>query len=332
MITLEAGVTRELNVALIPFPIAEITPGFVRYGWEGNDWIKVIDGMEIPYYEAISCAPVWKNTSSRNVIGHVHLLVTYPDGTVATPTVTENQDKELAPSESVGVLCYPFISNQKGIYAITATLSCDDRELDVLTWNFLVPSIPAEFELSNLAISPLSLKVAEDVTITATLTNMGDEAGEAEVVCNFRPQAFTPRTDMTQVISLGAHESSIIEFRATMLEAGTCEVSIDGLSGTFEVEEGEIPIILRWIYGHTTDAATGRVIPLVRAEVLETGSYAQSDGGGLYVIKDIPCPEGQDCTFTVRFSHPDYETKEAVVTVGQWQTGELNVELTASRF
>ena len=86
---------------------------------------------------------------------------------------------------------------------------------------------------------------------------------------------------------------------------------------------------LAWIYGHVYDSITTKVIPSVRAEILEIGNYAYSDGGGLYVIKDVPCFEAQDCTYTIRFTHLDYETKEATVSVGKWQTGELDVGLTA---
>jgi len=89
----------------------------------------------------------------------------------------------------------------------------------------------------------------------------------------------------------------------------------------------ETVVKLAWIYGLTIDDVSLKVVPSVLAEVLETGDSDRSDGGGLYVIQDIPYTKGQTPTYTVRFTHPDYETKEEIVAVGQWEEGELNVKL-----
>ena len=37
--------------------------------------------------------------------------------------------------------------------------------------------IPAKFEVSNLTVSPSEVEPGEEVTISATVTNIGDESG-----------------------------------------------------------------------------------------------------------------------------------------------------------
>ena len=58
------------------------------------------------------------------------------------------------------------------------------------------------------------------------------------------------------------------------------------------------------LWGYVTDASTGAGIRDVTVEVVGV-PFAYSDANGRYEILDIPAG-----TYTVRFSHPDYETKE----------------------
>jgi len=99
-------------------------------------------------------------------------------------------------------------------------------------------------------------------------------------------------------------------------------------AGTTRLDFNLEPIFLWYaIYGYVTDDATGKVIPGVLAEIPDTEYSAISDAIGQYWIENVPCRKGETTTYTVRFSHPDYETKEATVRISKWEYPELNVEL-----
>ena len=59
------------------------------------------------------------------------------------------------------------------------------------------------------------------------------------------------------------------------------------------------------LYGCVSDAETGLPIEGVTIEIIEVGLAAQTDVGGLYRITDI-----SPGVYTIRFSHPHYETLE----------------------
>ena len=65
-----------------------------------------------------------------------------------------------------------------------------------------------------------------------------------------------------------------------------------------------VPPLPATLWGYVKDAQTGIGIQDVTVEVVGVSS-AYSDANGRYEILDIPAG-----TYTVRFSHPDYVTKE----------------------
>jgi len=73
---------------------------------------------------------------------------------------------------------------------IDVTLALGDNTLDII----LVPEgLPvAEFEVSDLSITPAEVSVGGTVEISALVTNIGDAAGTHTVNCNITPATFTP--------------------------------------------------------------------------------------------------------------------------------------------
>jgi len=73
---------------------------------------------------------------------------------------------------------------------IDVTLDAGDNTLDVI----LVPEdfSVADFELSDLIITPTTINVGDIVEISALVTNVGDAAGEYTLSCNITPTTFTP--------------------------------------------------------------------------------------------------------------------------------------------
>ena len=89
---------------------------------------------------------------------------------------------------------------------------------------------PAEFTVTDLTINPLKAEVFEPITITANLTNIGDEPGN--YVGNL---TINNVQEDNQTILLEGGESTIMEFTAVEQTEGTYTAEIGGLTGTFEI-------------------------------------------------------------------------------------------------
>lgn len=97
---------------------------------------------------------------------------------------------------------YSFHGIEPGDYTLTiskdgfntktigVTLAAGDNTLDVI----LVPEgIPAaEFEVSDLSITPAIVNVGDSVEISVLVTNIGGAAGTGTITCDVTPDTFTP--------------------------------------------------------------------------------------------------------------------------------------------
>ena len=89
---------------------------------------------------------------------------------------------------------------------------------------------PAEFTLSNLTINPLETFVGQPVTISANVTNVGQEEGNCSANLEINDVL-----KETKVIPLLGGESEIVEFTDTENNEGNYSVKIGDLNGTFTV-------------------------------------------------------------------------------------------------
>jgi len=91
----------------------------------------------------------------------------------------------------------------------------------------------ADFRLSDLVISPTEVNPGQSVTITCLVTNRGSQSGDYTVNLggDFMAQ---------QTVTLGPGESQAVTFQVAAPVAGTYNVSIDGLSGSFRVTEAPV--------------------------------------------------------------------------------------------
>ena len=103
------------------------------------------------------------------------------------------------------------------------------------------PLAPAEFALSNLAVSPTTVETGETVTVSVTVTNVGEETGShtAELLVD------GSKVD-EETVTLEGEASETVEFTDVSGEEGAHTVSIGDLSGSFTVtappeEPGGIP-------------------------------------------------------------------------------------------
>ncbi len=158
----------------IALPIAgSIAPGKIWYkplaGWE-----FVTSGKDIPLNEKIHLAPLWINRSEINIIGHVDLEVTYPDGTKASLSAVLNQDREAGPNSGYFVQFAPFISTQEGTYTLEATLSSAGQVLDSVTFTLVAAAVTLPFTFSNVSASLVTMSSApafKTIVFRCTVTN-----------------------------------------------------------------------------------------------------------------------------------------------------------------
>jgi len=88
----------------------------------------------------------------------------------------------------------------------------------------------AEFQTSNLAITPDEVKAGEEVEISFTVTNIGDLAGTYEATLEINGAEEDAKT-----LTLVGGETRTVSFTLSKETAGTYNVSVDGLSGEFSV-------------------------------------------------------------------------------------------------
>ena len=91
---------------------------------------------------------------------------------------------------------------------------------------------PAAFSLSSLTISPSEIALGESVTISVDVANTGEEAGNYTVTLKIDGVV-----EASKEVSVAAGASQEVVFTVSKDVAKTYSVDIDGLSGTFVVEE-----------------------------------------------------------------------------------------------
>ncbi len=108
----------------------------------------------------------------------------------------------------------------------------------------------ANFKVSDLVITPESVKQGETVTISATVKNEGNKQGEYTVTLKIDDQIVD-----TKEVNLAAGESETVEFTVTASTSGHHIVDLNGLPGYFTVKTSFWAIFPTWIW-----AAVGSVI------------------------------------------------------------------------
>lgn len=93
------------------------------------------------------------------------------------------------------------------------------------------PPIPAAFTSGSLSISPLEVNVGETVSISVLVTNTGEEEGSYTVTLKINEVIEETR----EITCAGGSET--VTFATAKDEAGTYSVDVNGLHGSFIVEE-----------------------------------------------------------------------------------------------
>jgi len=91
---------------------------------------------------------------------------------------------------------------------------------------------PADFQISDLVITPTEVKAGEEVTVSVRVTNIGGQAGSYTL-----PLTINQAVEDTRTVTLEKGASTITEFTVIKQSLGTFNVEIGGLDNEFIVSE-----------------------------------------------------------------------------------------------
>jgi len=184
----------------------------------------IVDPQTVEPGEEVTVSVTAKNVGGTSGSYTAELLI---DGfKVDEETVT------LDPGEETTVE-FTVTEDTDGTYTVSIGLLSDSFTVETPP----PPPTQAEFELSNLVVSPTTVEIGEPISVSVTVTNVGEEAGSytAELLID------GSKVD-EDTVSLVGGASETVEFTGVSGEEGSHTVSVGDLSGSFTVEmppEGE---------------------------------------------------------------------------------------------
>jgi len=102
--------------------------------------------------------------------------------------------------------------------------------------NYVIPlNPPADFQISDLTVTPAEVKAGEEVTISVKVTNIGGQSGSYTVSL-----IVNQIIEQTKMVTLAAGASTTAEFKITKQTLGTYNIEVEGLSDELTVSE-EVP-------------------------------------------------------------------------------------------
>jgi len=104
--------------------------------------------------------------------------------------------------------------------------------VDGLTGRFDVvrPPAPAEFEVSDLRVSPTEAEPGESVTVSVTVSNVGEESGNYTVEVKLDGTAVA-----SESVTLAGETSRTVSFTVSSGEEGDHRIEVEGLTASFTV-------------------------------------------------------------------------------------------------
>jgi uncharacterized membrane protein len=98
--------------------------------------------------------------------------------------------------------------------------------------SYVVPIVqPAKFSLSELNVNPTQIQVGDEATVSVKVTNEGEAQGSYTVILKVDQS-----TRDSETVTLGAGESTTVQFAVTEQTPGTYDVDVNGLSAEFTVK------------------------------------------------------------------------------------------------
>jgi len=127
---------------------------------------------------------------------------------------------------------------ETGVYPDRNIVWANMYEDEVTGSPTIIGEVPAAaaFELSDLSVAPAQVGVGESVTVSAKVTNVGEESGSYMVTLKVDGVAVDSET-----VTLDGGASTTVSFTVVKNVAGTYTVAVDGLSGSFTVSAAPPP-------------------------------------------------------------------------------------------
>jgi hypothetical protein len=177
-------------------------------------------------------------TNTGDLIGSYEVTLKMDDVVVATKEVTliggASQEVTFTTTKDVA-----------GTYTV---------DVNGLTGEFVVRS-PAVFEVSQLSIVPAEVGSGEAVTISAVVTNSGEDEGSYAITLKI-----DTAVEATKEVTLAAGEKTTVTFTVGREMAGTYQVEVDGLTGSFTVVKPPLAWWVWLIVGLVVAAAIGAIV------------------------------------------------------------------------
>jgi hypothetical protein len=100
---------------------------------------------------------------------------------------------------------------------------------------------PANFEVSNLAVSPSQAQPNQEVTVSINVTNTGEKSGDYSLQLKVDGVVTS-----TKQVTAAAGTSQTVNFTTTGDTAGKHQVELAGLSGEFEIVSTSKTANINW--------------------------------------------------------------------------------------
>jgi len=99
--------------------------------------------------------------------------------------------------------------------------------------SYIIPLVPpADFQISDLNVTPSEVEAGEEVTVSVRITNVGGQAGSYTL-----PLIVNQTTEDTRTVTLEKGASNTTEFKVIRQTPGKYNIEIDGLIDEFTVSE-----------------------------------------------------------------------------------------------
>ena len=115
--------------------------------------------------------------------------------------------------------------------------------------------IPASFTITDLAVEPEEVEIGDEVTISATVTNVGEAEGSYTLALEIDGVV-----EKTEILMLAGGTSTTIEFRVTRADKGTYNVQVGELEREFTIKEPPpVPFPIEYLIAVAAIAIAGGV-------------------------------------------------------------------------
>lgn len=102
-------------------------------------------------------------------------------------------------------------------------------------FSVMIYSAPAAFTVSDLAVTPEEVEIAQSASVSAVVSNTGDVAGSYKVTLKVNSV-----TVATKMVTLAGHTSETVTFTVIQGVPGSYKVNVDGLSATLTVKPAPV--------------------------------------------------------------------------------------------